>query len=261
MTGEKFCPDKCPAYYRLFITHLDASKDFRADIYDLIKLKNVRRILEVGTKIGYIAKEIREIAAGQITAIDSDHVLLAEAMENVEGVEFFRETGTKLSMRNNSFDIVLNHFYFMWFPKSFGVLMELVRVCKKGGYIVALSEPDLGGWIEYPDNNLGKYHQEAILKSGGIPDIGRRLYAIFSSAGLKTQIFTFLQFWEPTKLKQYVLQSWDLLLEEGIINKDEYNERIEKEREYIENNIRIVAIPIFAAIGQKVEDINVKGII
>jgi len=261
MAEEIFCSDKCPSYYQLFLSHLDASKEFRERIYKYIELENARRILEVGTRVGYIAKEIRNKASGQITAIDSNHMLLAEAMENVDGVEFFRETGTKLSMRNNSFDIVMNHFYFIWFPKSFSVLMELVRVCKKGGFVVALTEPDLGGWIEYPENYLGKYHLQTIEKNGGLPDIGRRLYAIFTSAGLKTQIFTFLQFLGPNKLKDYVSQSWKFLFEQKVITEEEYSHRLEKEMEYIENNIRIIAVPIFAAVGKKVEDINVKKLL
>ncbi|MHA1259961.1 MAG: class I SAM-dependent methyltransferase, partial [Candidatus Heimdallarchaeaceae archaeon] len=156
--STKFCPDHSPEYYEVFLRELEPTYEFRRKIYDEIGLKNARRVLEVGSRIGIISQELRNETEAQITAVDSNHLHIAEASENVEGIEFYKVDAEKLPMRDESFDIVICHYFFLWLTKPFKTLIELKRVCKKGGYIVDLAEPDYKAWIENPDLELGKYH-------------------------------------------------------------------------------------------------------
>lgn len=251
MSDPKCCPGIKEEYYDLLLRHLEETKDFRKKIYDLVGIADVRRVLEVGCRMGYITQEIREISSAQITAIDSDHKILAEAMENVQGVEFYRETGEKLSMRDNSFDIVISHYLFMWTEKPFGSLMELVRVCKPGGYIIALAEPDVKAWIEDPDLGFEDYQYEVIKNIGGNPEIGRKLYALFTSAGLETDMYVNVHVWEEEAMRDFVTNGWQIVREEGIISAEEYEEKIQKELEIIKNHLRFLAIPTITAVGKK----------
>lgn len=249
---EGFCPDECPHYYEEFIREINFSRPFRKKIYDSINLKNAKRILEVGSRIGIISQELREFSDAQITAIDADHLMIAEASEKVKGVEFFRQNEDKLSMRDESYDIVLCHYFFMWKPKPFASLMELIRVCKKGGYVVALAEPDYGGWIEHPNLRLGEYHQKAIMQHGGNPQVGRTLQSIFSSAGLETKNYINTRIWEREELENNIANEWFNIRKENLITEEEYKTKVEEENKIIEDDLRIIALPIFTTIGKRV---------
>ncbi|NPD88362.1 MAG: methyltransferase domain-containing protein [Asgard group archaeon] len=250
--NEGFCPDKCPHYYEEFVKEIHFSRSFRKQIYETIELKKAKRILEIGSRIGIISQELREFSDAQITAIDADHLMIAEASDRVKGVEFFRSSEDKLTMRDESFDAVICHYFFIWKPKPFASLMEMIRVCKKGGYIVALAEPDYGGWIEHPNLGLGEYHQKAIKQHGGNPNFGRSLQSIFSSAGLETKKHINSRIWDKEELENNIANEWFNIKKENLITDDEYNSKVEKELKLIQDNLRIIALPIFTAIGKKV---------
>ncbi|MHA1200086.1 MAG: class I SAM-dependent methyltransferase [Candidatus Heimdallarchaeaceae archaeon] len=250
--SEGFCPDHSPEYYEEFLREIEYTKEFRKKIYEKIGLKGARRVLEVGCRQGVISQELRDATEAQITSIDSDHMNIADNSERIKGIEFYRETADKLSMRDESFDIVVCHYFFLWKPKPFGSLMELKRVCKKGGYIVALAEPDYLGWIENPDLGLGKYHQETLQNQGGNPGVGRSLLSVFSSGGLETEIFVNTRIWPQSELEGCYEQEWTNIYTEGLITEEEYKEKVAEEKQIIENKLRIIALPIFSAIGKKV---------
>ena len=251
--SEGFCPDYTPEYYQEFLREIEYTKEFRKKVYEIIGLKNARRVLEVGCKTGVISKELRENTEAQITAIDSDYENIAEASENIKGVEFYREVHEKLSMRDELFDVVICHYLFLWEPKPFRILMELRRVCKEGGYIVALAEPDYDSWIEHPDLELGKKHIENLKSRGASPNIGRNLLSIFSSAGIETQMFINARIWTQEELIGCIENEWANVYREGLISEEEYNQKLEEERKIIDHKLRLVSLPFFTAIGKKVK--------
>ncbi len=251
--SEGFCPDHSPQYYEGFIRELNYTRVFREELYEKIGLKNARRVLEVGFRQGWITEEIRKHTNAQITAIDSDHINVADAAERISGVEFFRDTSEKLSMRDESFDIVFCHYFFIWKDKPFKALMELKRVCKKGGFIVALAEPDYSGWIEHPELELGEHFIKTIMKEGGDPIVGKKLLSIFSSAGLETSLTINTRVWPHEELEGCIENDWNIILLEGLISEEEYKIKIEEEKKFIKDKLRVIAFPIFTAVGKKVE--------
>ena len=247
-----FCPEHSQQYYEEFLREIKHSREFRKKIYNEIGLKDARRVLEVGCRSGVISKELREFTEAQITAIDSDHLAIAEASSNIKGVEFFRDTEEKLSMRDESFDIVICHYFFLWRTKPFGLLMELKRVCKTGGYVVALAEPDYSGWIEHPNLELGKYHRESLKGQGANHSVGRSLLSLFSSGGLETSVYVNARIWTKEELEECIEKEWQNVLDEGFISEEEYLVKIEEEKRIIAENLRIIVLPFFSAIGKKV---------
>ncbi|MBY9001169.1 MAG: methyltransferase domain-containing protein [Candidatus Heimdallarchaeota archaeon] len=256
-----FCPDHSPQYYEGFIRELAYTKSFREALYKKINLKGARRILEVGFRQGWITEEIRKHTDAQITAIDTDHLNVANAAERIQGIEFFRDATDKLSMRDETFDIVLCHYFFIWKPKPFKALMELKRVCKKDGYVVALAEPDYTGWIEHPDLELGDYFYKTVKKEGGDPSIGKKLLSLFSSGGLETEISINTRAWPQEELENCIENDWNIILSEGLITNEEYEKKIDEERKIINDKLRVIGFPIFTAVGKKVilaEDVIVS---
>ena len=250
--SEGFCPDHSPEYYEAFIRELEHTTKFREEIYEKVGLKTARRILEVGFRQGWITEEIRKNTKAQITAIDPDHINVADAAEKIKGVEFYRDAADKLSMNDQSFDVVFCHYFFIWKSHPFKALMELRRVCKKGGYIVALAEPDYSGWIEHPDLKLGEYFFKTIQKEGGDPTIGKKLLSIFASGGLETDIYINTRAWPHEELENCIENDWSIILSEGLITEEEYKKKIEEEKKFISDKLRVVGFPIFTAIGKKV---------
>ncbi|MCG3216418.1 MAG: class I SAM-dependent methyltransferase [Candidatus Heimdallarchaeota archaeon] len=112
--SEDFFPDHSPEYYEHFLREMESTRSFRKKIYNKIGLKSARRILEVGCRQGILSQEFRNETEAQITASDSDHINIADASERVKCVEFFRESADKLSMRDESYDIVFCHYFFIW---------------------------------------------------------------------------------------------------------------------------------------------------
>ncbi|MBA7549687.1 hypothetical protein ES705_42180 [subsurface metagenome] len=127
----------------------------------------------------------------------------------------------------------------------------MVRVCKKGGYIIALAEPDYGGWIENPELRLGKYHFESLKEQGANPFIGRQLLDLFQSANLETSISVVAQTWSRKHLTENIEEEWRRVLETSKISEKEFTDIIKKEKELIKKNIRMIFIPIFTAVGRK----------
>ena len=101
--SEGFCPDHSPEYYEAFIRELEHTTKFREEIYE-----------KVGFRQGWITEEIRKNTKAQITAIDPDHINVADAAEKIKGVEFYRDAADKLSMNDQSFDVVFCHYFFIW---------------------------------------------------------------------------------------------------------------------------------------------------
>jgi hypothetical protein len=128
---------------------------------------------------------------------------------------------------------------------------EMARVCKKKGYVVALAEPDYGGWVEYPELNLGKKHIEYLQREGADPCMGRKIQALFESAGLETEISIIAQSWDKESLESNIEEEWRRVLEADLISEGEFKQKLKLEKESIEKNQRLIFIPVFTAIGRK----------
>jgi ubiquinone/menaquinone biosynthesis C-methylase UbiE len=234
-----------------FIRQAKWTKMFRNQIYHQIKLSKAKRILDAGCGTGVITKEIREKYSAVITAVDKDSSMIEIAKEKVSNVDFRVEDVEYLSMKRNTFDVVITQYLFLWLKNPEKAIDEMARVCKKNGFVVALAEPDYGGWIEYPDMGLGKMHLKSLEKEGADPLIGRKLKYLFESAGLETTISVIAQVWDKKSLSDNIEEEWKRVLEAGMISQKEFKEKIIEEKQAIKDNKRIIFIPVFTAIGKK----------
>lgn len=234
-----------------FIRQAKWTEDFRNQIYRKIQLRNARRILELGCGTGVITAELKLKTSGKITAVDFDLKMLDIAKKNVENVNFQVEDVESLSMKNNLFDIVLCQYFFLWLVNPKKAIAEMIRVCKNGGYIVALAEPDYGAWIEYPELNLGNKHIQYLMNEGADPYIGRKMLNLFEEAGLKTDLISIAQSWDQENLRKNIKKEWKRVLEANLITKEEYSEIIATELQLIDKNQRMIFIPVFCTIGRK----------
>ena len=66
-------------------------------------------------------------------------------------------------------------------------LLEMKRVTKKGGHIIAFAEPDYRARVDKPEElvQLGKWQTESLKKQGADPSFGVRLAVSFFQAGIE----------------------------------------------------------------------------
>lgn len=224
---------------------------FRNQIYMKIGLTKATNILEIGCGIGTITRELRDRTSAKITAIDIDERMIEVAKQRVENVEFLVENVENLPLKDNKFDIVLFQYLLLWVKNPIKAMNEICRVCKKQGYVVALAEPDYGGWVEYPELNLGMKHIEYLREEGADPLAGRKILSYFESSGLETEISVIAQTWNKESLINNIEEEWKRVLEANLITETEFKQVIEKEKILIEQNRRMIFIPVFTAIGKK----------
>jgi ubiquinone/menaquinone biosynthesis C-methylase UbiE len=224
---------------------------FRNQIYRKIGLTKAKKILEIGCGMGIITRELRSRTSAKITAIDIDEKMIEVAKQRVEDVEFLVEDVENLLLKDNKFDIVLFQYLLLWLKNPTKAMNEIYRVCKKQGYVAALAEPDYGGWVEYPEMNLGKKHIEFLREEGADPLAGRKLLSYFESTGLETEISVIAQTWNKESLINNIEEEWKRVLEANLITETEFKQIIEKEKKLVEQNRRMIFIPVFTAIGKK----------
>ncbi len=240
-----------PEIHEQFKRQAKWTEDFRSQIYRQINLRNAKRVLEVGCGTGVITNELKQKTSAKITAIDSDENMVEIAEKNVVDVKFLAENVEKLTMKDNFFDVILCQYLFLWLSNPKIAISEMVRVCKKGGHVVALAEPDYGAWIEYPELNLGEKHIEYLKSEGADPFMGRKILSLFEGAGLQTNLITIAQSWNQENLKNNIEEEWQRVLEANLITEEEYSRIIKKEMDLIRENQRMIFMPVFCAIGRK----------
>jgi phosphatidylethanolamine/phosphatidyl-N-methylethanolamine N-methyltransferase len=122
----------------------------------LLDLRSGMKLLEVGVGTGLSLPMLpRNI---DIMGIDLSEKMLEQAdkrleRENLNGhVQLVKMDATHLNLPDNSFDRVLAAYFISTVPDPVGVISEMKRVCKPGGYLVFLNhfrnENPLVGFFE-----------------------------------------------------------------------------------------------------------------
>jgi ubiquinone/menaquinone biosynthesis C-methylase UbiE len=192
--------------------------------------------------------------------LDGSHSLIHVAervLRENSNINLCIGNGEKIPFKNNSFDIVTCNLLLMWVDDPQKVVNEMARITKPNGKILASLEPDFGGKIHWPENlKIDQiFAGEAINKKGGDPHIGRKLRALFVSAGLETKVgIGNSRIWSCEEDKQYYLHSRDFYIKvlrgAGLSEKE-----IDRwEYEYLkslDDGIQLNFFPQFYAIGIK----------
>jgi SAM-dependent methyltransferase len=174
-------------WHRRFLEQATWTSDIRRHLYTRAGLKHARRILEAGCGTGVIAAELSQYTRARVTGLDLRGERLRLARENANRARFIQGDAFKLPFAQASFDITLCHFLLLWLPEPQQALVEMARVTRPGGAVLALAEPDYGGRIDYPLElaAVGRLQAEALRRQGADPETGRKLAALLCGAGLQ----------------------------------------------------------------------------
>ena len=230
-------------------------------------LQKSLRLLEVGCGPGAILDEIKQQVSGaetefplsnnlQFHGLDIRHDYLAYYASQNPAAPLIQGDAHSLPYRSGAFDLVICHFLLLWVNDPTRVLEEMRRVCRQGGSVLALAEPDYGGRIDYPAAlaRLGGLQTEAIRKQGADPETGRKLGWMFSQAGLSDIEVGVLGGQWRTELSENEWDlEWQVLRQDlgDILSEAAWRAVEEDGRQANQSGSRILYVPTFYAWGRK----------
>jgi len=160
------------------------TRDLRAYVFDRIKPGDTHPVLEVGCGTGAILSELPSHIP--LHGLDIDPAGLEQCRVHIPIASLTQGNALQLPYSENSFDIVYCHFLLLWVHDPIQSLLEMKRVTKAGGNIIAFAEPDYTSRIDQPEElvQLGQWQTESLKKQGADPGFGARLAESFFQAGI-----------------------------------------------------------------------------
>jgi len=170
-----------------FVAQASWTASIRRRIFSELHIRSSDCILEVGCGTGAITAETATLHSGQTIGIDIASSMLAFAKEQDPNSNYACADGFHLPFPRDTFQVVYCHFLLLWLTDPVRALREMQRVCRSGGVVLALAEPDYAARIDFPKalEPLGCMQRKALLAEGADPDIGRQLRALFRRAGFE----------------------------------------------------------------------------
>jgi len=232
----------------------------RLPLYLEVGLKDALLVLDVGCGSGVVTRDIARLTKGNVVGIDGSHDMIKVArdiLKEYDNVELFVGEAQALPFNDAVFDIVTCNLLLMWAEDPQKVVYEMARVTKYGGKVLASLEPDYGGKIHWPENPKidPLFSGEAIRKKQGDPHIGRKLRALFISAGLDTKVgIGNSRIWSCEEDKEYYLHARDFyikVLRDAGLTEEEIDRWEYEYLKSLDEGIQLNFFPQFYAIGTK----------
>jgi len=244
-------------WHAQFIRQAGWTRAVRNQLYRRVNLLRAERVLDVGCGTGVITEEMAARCKGQVIGVDADPAMIAFAQNKGSRAEYRVGDAHQLDFPDGHFDVVACHFLLMWVSNPALAVCEMARVTRPGGAVLACAEPDYGGRIDYPEElPLARWQAEALRREGADPFIGRKLPALFTQAGLSANVGVIPSLWDDEALRAEFEAEWVLMERTlvGLVSEDELKRYKQVDWQAIEDGQRLIFMPIFYAVGRKVND-------
>jgi ubiquinone/menaquinone biosynthesis C-methylase UbiE len=241
-------------WHRQFLRQASWTRAIRSDLYCQAGLGRAEAVLDVGCGTGVILDEIAQRTEGYVLGLDLNPAMLRYAIEWVEGADWVAGDAHYLPFPAETFDLVLCNYLLLWTEDPRLAVEEMARVAREGGVVLATTEPDYGGRIDFPEDiALGPLMEESLRREGAHPRIGRRLKAIFVEAGLDAQTGVIPSIWDDRQLREEFEGEWNFIFETLNNVADEAKLRMYKESAWqaVQAGGRLIFMPMFWALGRK----------
>jgi SAM-dependent methyltransferase len=172
-------------WHNRFLQQAGWTRDLRTYLFAQAGIERARRVLEVGCGTGAVLAEVPGPAA--IIGLDLDPARLADASLHAPGASLLCADALCLPFAPQIFDIVFCHYLLLWVRDPLQALLEMKRVTRSGGSVLALAEPDYTGRVDKPEAlaPLGRWQAESLRRQGADPGLGRRLAELFHQTGIR----------------------------------------------------------------------------
>lgn len=132
-----------------------ADAEYEEQILPIVEgyLGGFRRVLDIGTGEGQVARRVRAVGAGPVIGLDPTVAQLRVAAARGGRVQYARGVAERLPVATASMDGVVACLVFEHLPDHEGPLREVARVLRPGGrFVLLLNHPLLqtpgSGWID-----------------------------------------------------------------------------------------------------------------
>jgi SAM-dependent methyltransferase len=156
------------------------TRPHRLAFYRRVALGTLGDILEVGAGSGEIIEEIAERTKAHCVGLEPDANLLDIARKRHPTVDFRSGAGEQIPYPDVSFNLVFAHFTLLWCRNPAQAIGEMYRVCRSGGWVAALAEPDYGGIITVPPDTTAREEAE-LERHGAHTRLGQELSRLFAA--------------------------------------------------------------------------------
>lgn len=160
------------------------TRELREYVFGKTGLTGTSHVIEVGCGTGAILSSLKSSA--QLHGLDIDGGALREAQVHAPDVLMTRGDALRLPYPASCFDIVYCHLLLLWIADPLAALVEMKRVTRPGGYILALAEPDYTRRVDKPAElaAIGRMQTESLRRRGADVGLGGRLADLFTLAGI-----------------------------------------------------------------------------
>lgn len=229
------------------------TRDLRAYLFERAGLAQAKRVLEVGCGTGAILSAVG--APGLLHGLDIEPASLAEARRHAPAAALSCGDALCLPYPPGVFDITFCHFLLLWVGDPLGALVEMKRVTRRGGALLALAEPDYTARVDEPPAlaALGNLQTESLRRQGADPAMGSRLAESFSQAGIRLAETGRLQNGAPQPQPPHDWEmEWSVLESDltGMLSPTEMRRYKELDRLSRQRQQRVLYVPTYFAWGQ-----------
>jgi SAM-dependent methyltransferase len=228
------------------------TRDLRAYLFDKAGLNHARRVLEVGCGTGAILQELVTPAA--LHGLDLDAAALAQCRIHASNAILTRGNGLSLPFANQAFDIVYCHYFLLWVENPLQALLEMKRVTRAQGHLLALAEPDYEARIDEPDELkiLGDWQRKSLKRQSANPDFGSRLAETFFQAGIKLNETGTIQGMRNDPTAEEREREWAVLESDlaGLVPESEIQKMKHLDQQAWARGERVLHVPTYFAWGQ-----------
>lgn len=166
----------------------DYTRKHRHTLYEKVKIKNKKNILDVGCGTGVITADIASLTDGHITGIDVDKKLEYAKSIVSDSITLMTADVLHLPFKDNTFDLVVFNLVLSHLNQQQEAVDEMARVTQEKGIVLATMEPDYAGGFSYPENTADRLFKKHFEERGIEMHTGRKLRYLFSKAGLRAEI-------------------------------------------------------------------------
>jgi len=156
---------------------------------DFLNLRKTDSVLEVGSGIGLLAKEVaQKIPHGQVTGLEKSEDQLKKCSAPLPNLTFVKGDAHNMPFKDSTFDIVYCRYILEHVANPLRVLNEVWRVLVNGGRLF-IQENNILAIEMYPEcPNFKKVWQKFALlqyELGGDALIGKKLYSLLKKSNFK----------------------------------------------------------------------------
>lgn len=211
--------------------------------------------MDIGCGTGVLLSNLQALSPAKVYGADINLGNLYMAKEKNPGTHLIGSDVFHLPFPDNSFDMVLCHYFLLWTGHPSAALKEMRRVTTNNGYVAAFAEPDYGGRIDYPPEfiRIRDYQITSLLNAGADPRMGRSLKAIFSTGGFSDIVCGVYEgSWNNIPSQSDLDSEWQVLEEDlsGILTSAEIAVLRKHEKKALEKGTRLIYVPTFYSWGK-----------